>query len=156
MEQNLNNAHVGRRVPTNVDHVREMSLSRRMPLKDKLSLGPIQKYTIYNRFPFKLILHALLVIFTSMTMQAQVVPNQLMLRSQQNIWYRKFLLNGANDSVPTMDDFNRVKLIFNTKELVDFVDTSLANYYQLFANKSHFENYKNTTNATAYIIDVNN
>jgi len=38
---------------------------RRMPLKDKISLGPIEKYTIYNRFPYKLTLHILLVILTS-------------------------------------------------------------------------------------------
>ena len=38
-----------------------------MTLKDKISLGPIEKYTIYNRFPFKLTLHILLVILTMLT-----------------------------------------------------------------------------------------
>jgi len=36
-----------------------------MPLKDKLSLGPIRKYQIYNKFPWKLSLHLALIIFTT-------------------------------------------------------------------------------------------
>lgn len=43
--------------------------SRRMPLKDKISLGPIEKYTIYNRFPYKLSLHLALVILMSIIIQ---------------------------------------------------------------------------------------
>ena len=41
---------------------------RSMPLKDKISLGPIEKYTIYNRFPYKLTLHILLLLLMSLTL----------------------------------------------------------------------------------------
>jgi len=40
--------------------------ARKMPLKDKISLGPIEKYTIYNRFPYKLLLHLILLVLTSL------------------------------------------------------------------------------------------
>ena len=46
-----------------------MTQDRRMPLKDKISLGPIEKYTIYNRFPYKLTLHILLLVLMSLTIQ---------------------------------------------------------------------------------------
>jgi hypothetical protein len=45
---------------------------RRMPLKDKISLGPIEKYTIYNRFPYKLTLHILLLVLTSVLVSTSV------------------------------------------------------------------------------------
>jgi hypothetical protein len=78
-----------------------------MPLKDKISLGPIEKYTIYNRFPYKLLLHIMLLIMTSLIMSVSVSPSQNQLRAQQYVWYKKFLLNGEDEDVPVMDDFNR-------------------------------------------------
>ena len=45
---------------------------RKMPLKDKISLGPIEKYTIYNRFPYKMVLHILLLILMSVIVSVSV------------------------------------------------------------------------------------
>lgn len=36
-----------------------------IPLKDSLFLSPIEKYKIYGRFPWKLIIHIFLVIATT-------------------------------------------------------------------------------------------
>lgn len=121
-----------------------MNFDRRMPLKDKISLGPIEKYTIYNRFPHKLSLHILLLILMSLTIQVQVQPNQAQLRSQSLVWYTKFMWNeDGDDEVPVMDDFNRIKLIFTTLELEEFVEKSLQEYYKMFENADNeFENYK--------------
>ena len=83
-----------------------------MPLKDKISLGPIEKYTLYNRFPYKLMLHILLLILTTLLIAVSVKSNQSYLRSQQYVWYRKFILNADGDDVPVMDDFNREKHFF--------------------------------------------
>ena len=58
-----------------------------MSLKDKISLGPVEKYVTYDRFPLKLVLHILLVITMSLTMFVQVEPNQYQLRSQKLVWY---------------------------------------------------------------------
>lgn len=52
-----------------------------MPLKDKISLGPIDKYTIYNRFPYKLTMHILLLILTSLIFWVSVTRNQAILRN---------------------------------------------------------------------------
>ena len=102
-----------------------------MPLKDKISLGPLDKYTLYNRFPFKLSIHLALVILTSILISISVMANQNYLRSQQYVWYNKFL---AID-VPVNDDFNREKRIFTIGEendgLKDFMTTTLNNYYDM-------------------------
>jgi hypothetical protein len=42
-----------------------------IPLKDSLFLSPIEKYKIYGRFPWKLIIHILLVIAT--TSQVKII-----------------------------------------------------------------------------------
>jgi len=39
---------------------------KEIPLRDKLILGPIDKYILYDRFPWKLMIHLLLILFTSM------------------------------------------------------------------------------------------
>ncbi len=41
----------------------------KIPLKDSLFMSPIEKYKIYGRFPWKMIIHVLLVITTT----AQVI-----------------------------------------------------------------------------------
>ena len=58
-----------------------MGHERKMPLKDKISLGPIEKYTLYNRFPYKLTLHIMLLILTSLLILVSVQKNQSYLRS---------------------------------------------------------------------------
>lgn len=85
---------------------------RKMPLKDKISLGPIEKYTIYNRFPYKLVLHIILLILTSTIVSVSVQKSQSQLRAQQYVWYKKFILNDDGDDVPVFDDFNREKRYF--------------------------------------------
>ncbi len=44
---------------------RNTNNSVEIPLKDSLFLSPIEKYKIYGRFPWKLIIHILLVIATT-------------------------------------------------------------------------------------------
>ena len=114
-----------------------MGHERKMPLKDKISLGPIEKYTLYNRFPYKLTLHIMLLILTSLLILVSVQKNQSYLRSQQYVWYTKFL---AVD-VPIMDDFNREKRIFTISDLRDFMTGTLDNYYDMFNSSVEFENY---------------
>ena len=41
-----------------------------IPLKDKILLGPIEKYVKYGKFPFKLLLHILMLIFLTSQVRA--------------------------------------------------------------------------------------
>lgn len=96
-----------------------------MPLKDRLSLGPLDKYTIYNRFPYKFTLHILLAMLMTVTIFVQVQTNQAQQRSQILTWYQKFMWNQDGESVPTMDNFSTQKLLFTTQELKNLVEASL-------------------------------
>ncbi len=59
-----------------IQNINVMGFERKMPLKDKISLGPIEKYTLYNRFPYKLSLHITLIIFTSILILENVQDSQ--------------------------------------------------------------------------------
>jgi hypothetical protein len=39
-----------------------MVAQKNLPLKDKIMMGPLDKYQKYNRFPWKMIVHLLLII----------------------------------------------------------------------------------------------
>ena len=59
-----------------------LTVDKKMPLKAKVMLGPIQKYQLYSKcnddltdidkFPLKLIIHILLVVFTSLQVSLMV------------------------------------------------------------------------------------
>jgi len=38
-------------------------MNKPIPIKDKINLGPIEKYIKYDKFPIKLTLHLLLLLF---------------------------------------------------------------------------------------------
>lgn len=57
------------------------------------------------------------------------------------MWYKKFLLNGEDEEVPTMDDFNREKRFFTVNEVKEFANTSLNNYYGMKESADEFEDY---------------
>lgn len=46
---------------------------REIPLKDKILLGPIDKYRKYNRFPWKYLIHIMMIIMS--TIQVFFVTN---------------------------------------------------------------------------------
>ena len=86
-----------------------------MPLKDRISLGPLDKYTIYNKFPYKFTLHLVLALLMTMTIFVQVQTNQAQQRSQILVWYKKFMWNQEGEDVATMDNQSTVKLLFTTQ-----------------------------------------
>ena len=63
--------------------------------------------------------------------------------------------NGADDDVPVMDDFERERRFFTTKELKDFVHTSLTNYYEMFGEgNDEFQLYEKNKNVEMFTIFV--
>ena len=139
---------------TNKANQQVMGHERKMPLKDKISLGPIEKYTLYNRFPYKMTLHIALLILTSLLISVNVQKNQAQLRSQQYVWYKKFMWNQDEEDVPVMDDFNRERRFFTIGEMKEFMTTSLNNYYSMFNSPDEFEDYSSGDYKDGQIIDA--
>eukprot|EP01017_Pseudomicrothorax_dubius_P034457 TRINITY_DN4725_c0_g1_i3.p1 TRINITY_DN4725_c0_g1~~TRINITY_DN4725_c0_g1_i3.p1 ORF type:complete len:135 (-),score=40.08 TRINITY_DN4725_c0_g1_i3:60-464(-) len=80
---------------------------RKMQLKDKIMLDPLEKYVKYNKFPWKLVINLLLIIFT--TVQVLVVMNSenSIRRGQYQVW-KNILLQ--------MDEEGNEKNFYNIKD----------------------------------------
>ena len=57
-----------------------------MPIRDKITLDPISKYRIYGRFPWKLFVHILIVIGTTMQAIVVVSVNTDYMRAQEKVF----------------------------------------------------------------------
>ena len=99
-----------------------------MPLKDKLSLGPIRKYQVYDKFPWKFTLHITLIILTTMQILWVVKGIDHFTRNNNFFYFQEFM---NADTVPTQDDYNRDVIIFSIDDLDDFVNLAIDNYYNL-------------------------
>ena len=58
-----------------------------LPVGDELYLAPIQKYRLYNKFPYKLFIHSLLVVFTSLQILFLMKSKTTFTRSQERLFY---------------------------------------------------------------------
>lgn len=93
-----------------------------IPIKDTLYLSPIDKYKLYGRFPWKMILHFLLVIGTSAQAILIINGTTQYTRAQERIFYDNFV--GEIDK--TALDYDRYAYIFNIQELRDSVKSSVT------------------------------
>jgi hypothetical protein len=98
-------------------------------VKDKLYMPPLKKYEVYDRFPWKLIIQLLLMIFTSC--QAFFVVNQSTsyAYSQYFQWNNLFLgLGQAQGSSNTItNSYN----IFDIQSLQGFIQYTVSSYYNI-------------------------
>ena len=98
--------------------------------EDQLFFSPIAKFAIYNRFPFNLIIHFLLVIGT--TYQLMII-NTTYLRSQERSLYNIFI----DDSDRTQFEFKRYKYLYTLDDIKTHLRQSIDNYYDM--EKQSFE-----------------
>lgn len=103
------------------------------PSPDQLFLSPIEKFAIYNKFPFNLIIHFLLVIGT--TYQLMII-NTTYPRSQERALYQMFI--EENDK--TSFEFKRTKYLYTLDDIKKLLNDSINNYYNI--KESSFETVK--------------
>ena len=71
-------------------------------LKDKIVLGPIDRYKKYNHFPWKFIVHILLIAVTSMQVITIVGVQTDFAYNSQLLYLNKFMTTSWNGE--TVDD----------------------------------------------------
>lgn len=57
-------------------------------VKEKLTFSPIDKYVKYDRFPFKLLIHILLVILTTIAAISMATGSNSVFKSQRTVWFK--------------------------------------------------------------------
>ena len=98
--------------------------------KDQMFLNPIEKYAIYNKFPFVLILHLFLVIFLMYQLINTSKENEEG-RHFKHFVYEVFLpLDDDNDGKDkTGFSYQQHLFIYNINQLKDIINKSLSNYF---------------------------
>ena len=112
--------------------------------KDQMFLNPLEKYAIYNKFPFVLTLHLFLVIFTMYQLINNCSENEEG-RHFKHFLYEMFLpLEEDNpDGDKTQFSYQQHLYIYNIDELKDIINRSLSNYFEIenisIENITHME-----------------
>ena len=107
-----------------------------------LFLNPIQKYSIYNQFPYGLLIHIGLIIFTSFEI---LTLNTSFQRTQKHLIYQYFM-DKEEDKLDF--DYKKQKYLFSIEDIRNMLNQSLTNYYNIINSVENiiYENRKNTTN----------
>ena len=98
-----------------------------IPYKDKVYLTPTEKYRIYGRFPFRLILDLALAILSTIQIIMINSPTTEYGKAVERFFYDLFL---QNDNVEDRE-FPRTKYIYKLDELIKFVRDSKDNYLKI-------------------------
>ena len=99
-----------------------------IPLYDKITLGPIEKYQKWNRYPKKMLIHMMLIFLTSLQVLVTIRSDTNYSRTHSLVLDRLFLTpEGESDDLSD----RRSRNIFTINELTNFVNQSVFNYYHL-------------------------
>ena len=114
-----------------------------------LFLNPIQKYSIYNQFPYGLLIHIGLIIFTSFEI---LTLNTSFQRTQKHLIYQYFM-DKEEDKLDF--DYKKKKYLFSIEDITNVLNQSLTNYYNIINSVENiiYENGKNPPNP--YLIGKN-
>ena len=120
--------------------------------KDQMFLNPLERYAIYNKFPFVLTVHLFLVIFTMYQLINNCSENEEG-RHFKHFLYEMFLpLDDDNpDKDKTQFSYQQHLYIYNVEDLKNVINKSLSNYFEIenisIENITHME--KNETGGGA-------
>lgn len=77
-------------IQNQVENERRVSKNKPVPLLDEITLGPIEKYTKFNIFPWGLLFHIFFLAVTSAQIFLVVNNVGIYARSQQKVWRNLF------------------------------------------------------------------
>jgi hypothetical protein len=92
-----------------------------IPPEDKISLSPLDKYRIYGKFPYHMIIHILLLVFNSI--QVVIVLSEFTdyFRAQE----KSFINALISDDSKEKEDYAREIYLYNISQLQDHISTSI-------------------------------
>ena len=135
--------------------VKDYSNPSHIPYKDKISLSPIEKYRIYGKFPIRMIFDIALAILTTVQIIMVSGPTTEYTKAVERFFYDAFL---QNDDY-SVEEVQRIKYIYTMDDLVDMVNKSRDNYYDLNSislGNFSFNYNENETNKILVSIDYIN
>ena len=107
-------------------------------------LDPITLYSLHGIFPYKMIIHILIVIFTTIQVILLISNNNIYSRSQENFIYNLFVSQG--------DELSKDKNLYSVHEVKKHVINSIDSYFNLDDNS--LEMIKDIDDNTEIFMDV--
>ena len=135
--------------------VKDYSNPSHIPYKDKISLSPIEKYRIYGKFPIRMIFDIALAILTTVQIIMVSGTTTEYTKAVERFFYDAFLQNDDYSE----EEVQRIKYIYTMDDLVDMVNKSRDNYYDLNSislGNFSFNYNENETNKILVSIDYIN
>ena len=115
----------------------------------QMFLNPVEKYAIFNKFPFVLLVHLFLVFFTLFQLIINTHDGEIG-RYFKHFVYEFFLpLDDDNDEKDKTDySYQQHLYLYNFEDLQDIVNKSLTNYYNIeeIAIENITQTFKNSDN----------
>jgi len=100
----------------------DRTYTRAMTLKERLYMPPLEKYRVYDKFPWKLVIHVLLVILTTAQVVLLVLPNGQYSYNQYIIWNKLFCnIDAEASDTEVTNSYN----LLNIQAVKLFVDNTI-------------------------------
>ena len=95
-------------------------------------LGPLDKYVKYGRFPWKFVIHIIMLALTLIEVIIVVGPDLAYSTGFDTQLYQQFMTTDPNSFMPPEN--NPEVTIFNITQLKEFVNRTITNYYNIASN----------------------
>lgn len=107
-----------------------------MKIKDKIYMSPIGKYQKYGRYPWKMVIHLLLIVFTTCQVMLIVLQSTTYAYNQYTLWNSLFLNHDIQGSTnPIVNSFT----LFSTNHISNYIKVSVDRFYDI--NSFAIDNY---------------
>ena len=107
---------------------KQPEVNAKLPLIDKITYGPLKKYKIYGRFPWKMIMHIALTFFVTAQIVLIVDTSGGYSRSEMLNFYRMFIDNEMDIGG---QDLDTRRYFDNITEVTEFVNRWIETYYSI-------------------------
>lgn len=100
----------------------------KIPLLDRITYGPIKKFTKYNRFPWKMLIHIVLVFVVTAQIVLTIDATGGYSEFAEILLYKTFF-DDAGDYNEV--DFDKKRYFYSVGEVQEFINTTVHAYYEL-------------------------
>lgn len=119
--------------PLDTEHEEEIHKRKterqEITLRDRIVLGPVDRYRKYNVFPWKFMVHLASIIVCSYQIQTIVTTQTRFTFSSSELWYNLFMTEPYGDGETAL--MGGTVPIYNIKQMQDFVQMVVTNYEKL-------------------------
>ena len=101
--------------------------SNDLPLKDELFLSPVEKYKLYGRLPWVMIINIIIAITTSAQIMIVIGKTTTYTRAEERFFHEQFINQLDSSDI----EYSRKAYIYSLNDLKDHVIRSIDNYFNI-------------------------